>query len=114
MSKVHTLTELSDKQDKNSGTIIDKAQQILQVVIEENDNLRLENHGLNYVATEMKTKLDTLNKENENLKNRYKSYTEKVSYTNKSFDEIFKSYGKELSEDKKLDIRNKYAKQFLN
>ena len=77
MSKIHTLTELSEKNENGNGNIIDKAQQILQVVINENDNLRLENHGLNYVAQEMKTKLDQSRKTMINKNNQFEMFWKK-------------------------------------
>ena len=56
--------------------VIDKSRQILQVVIEENDNLRLENKNLEFAASEMKSKINLLNKNYEELIGNYNKLIE--------------------------------------
>jgi len=103
--------------DEKNANCIEKSYDIIKALVNENDLYKEEAYGFKYVCDEQKKKIKKLNDdysslkyENDKLNNQLKLHEQQKGGINDSIMNIIKNYNKNLTEDRKREIQNKYKK----
>lgn len=108
---------MSSDSEINKGEYLEKAGELLNMFAQENEKLKEDVFGYKYVAeeeqkhnVELSQHINALEKERHELKQRLHGYTNKISKTDKCFENVLKNYGKELTDAKKQEIKQRFSK----
>ena len=112
------LNELvNNNTDEKNANCIEKSYDIIKTLANENDLYKEEAYGFKYVCDEQKKKIKKLNDdnnllkyENDKLNNQLKLHEQQKGGINDNIMNIIKNYSKNLTEERKIEIQNKYKK----
>jgi len=115
---INNLSEVMNNiSEDNNNDWLDKSCKIIKMLLDENENLKEESYGFKYISEEQKKhsmKLDgnfnELKQEYDSLSNKLKSYESQNGGFNNNIVNLIKSYSKNISDDRKKEIQEKYNK----
>ncbi len=116
---VNNLSEMINNisEDGNNNDWLDKSCKIIKMLLDENEALKEESYGFKYISEEQKKhtmKLDEnfneLKQQYDNLTNKLKTYDSQNGGFNNNIVNLIKKYSKNITDDKKKEIQEKYSK----
>lgn len=97
--------------DKNPKIVLDRACELLKVCINENNEMREQTYGLECLSDEAQNRIKELKRENKQLIERANAMNDNLGQNTSNLNDIFKSYSKSLTEQRKKELREKYLKR---